>query len=152
MNPNLFNVFLVISFIIGIIFGVTLINHLFDLVTRKIRKSRLQTLAKDFNLNFQFGDAYRIKDFFKPYPFKIFKRNIISGILDNRKIELYDQIIIPFTGTNGSQGRQDTILKIDERLVKHHGDTDYLVVKIMSVQEIRELFNDLSKAKFYDSN
>lgn len=77
------------------------------LIYRQYRKFALQKLAKKFNLNYQYGDHMKIT-LWKNVEYK---RNIITGKINNHNIELYD--ILRLCNLGVSRFSLDTILLIE---------------------------------------
>ncbi len=130
---------------------ITIMAHLINLPFRMMRELRLRKLAKNFMLSYHFGEPYLLRDFLNFFQIKTYKRNIISGRLDNREIELYDLMLIPIVMAGGPMGRQDTILKINGKLVRPHA-TGAFRANIVTVNYLRNQLKNLDKAEYYTTD
>jgi len=99
-----------------------------------IRAKRLKRLAERFNLKYDIGDKTKITVFYTP----TYKKNIVTGIVNAHKIELYDTIL-PSIGIGGVPGgKGNTTFKIDDEFVDGSG-----LAILMSVGKIEKKLSTL---------
>jgi hypothetical protein len=116
---------------------------------RAIRARMMHKLARDFGLSYSFGETYSWRDFFLALTFRpgMHKRNLISGTLNDKTLEIWD-----FLPISANTAGRDTVFKVDGALARDHERGAMVMTRIVPVVSLRYRLNNLDKVEYYTSD